>query len=92
MMSLGHLAKGASLDELIEACIQSFGKSAFFVLLHRNIVRGMKHCSVKIELCKVQHTYFVTSLRYCTHLYLSVEFFFPPFLAAEKKYILKYIL
>ncbi|RXM96723.1 RAS guanyl-releasing protein 1 [Acipenser ruthenus] len=24
MMSLGHLAKGASLDELIEACIQSF--------------------------------------------------------------------
>lgn len=28
MVSLGHLAKGASLDDLIDSCIQSFGESA----------------------------------------------------------------
>lgn len=27
MMSLGHLTKGASWEELIQACLQSFGKS-----------------------------------------------------------------
>ncbi|XP_027631644.1 RAS guanyl-releasing protein 1-like [Tupaia chinensis] len=26
MVSLGHLAKGASLDDLIDSCIQSFGE------------------------------------------------------------------
>lgn len=28
MVSLGHLAKGASLDDLIDSCIQSFGELA----------------------------------------------------------------
>lgn len=27
MMSLGHLSKGASWEELIQACVQCFGKS-----------------------------------------------------------------
>ncbi|MGH0138121.1 UNVERIFIED_CONTAM: hypothetical protein FKN15_016502 [Acipenser sinensis] len=35
MMSLGHLAKGASLDELIEACIESFG--SHFLLKYRGL-------------------------------------------------------
>lgn len=28
MVSLGHLAKGASLDDLIDSCVQSFGELA----------------------------------------------------------------
>uniref|UniRef100_A0A8C4EAW8 RAS guanyl-releasing protein 1 n=1 Tax=Dicentrarchus labrax TaxID=13489 RepID=A0A8C4EAW8_DICLA len=54
MMPLGHLTKGASWEELIQACLQSFGKSVLAYLV--NISSLTKTLTYKLALDNEQPT------------------------------------